>query len=114
MINRIFRYDERLGIEVPALEREWEHHTLEERRSILEHWELIRGRIPDRIAHFEEQIAHLQERVHTEEDWDATVSLMDQISDFASRIADLNILNRTQPDAELHGDHGKEHRSRDI
>ncbi len=118
----IFRFDERLGIEVPELDREWEHHSKEERMSILEHWETIRGAIPNRLAHFEERIAQLQELMRTEEDWDATVKLMDQINDFASRIADLNILSRTQPEAELHtdppavkshADDSEEHRSRE-
>ena len=96
----VFMYEERLGIEVPYLEKDWQDYSLNERTSILEKWELMRGRIPAQIAEFESQIESLQNDLHGEEDWDRSLSIMQQVSDYASRINDLNILFRTQPDAE--------------
>ena len=99
-MDEIFMYEERLGIEVPYLGKEWHDYTLNERTSILEKWEIMRGRIPAKIARFESEIEALQQNLHHEEDWDKSLSIMSQVSDLASRINDLNILFRTQPDAE--------------
>lgn len=99
-MDDMFQYDERLGIHVPHFTKEWTEHSLAIRGSILERWEVERGQIPQRIAHFEAEIAHFQEAIHSADDWEDTVALMDKISDYASRIADLNILFRTQPDLE--------------
>lgn len=96
-----FEYDPRLNLEVPQLERDWEEFPEQERQKILERWENIRGQIPGRIAEFEQKIGERQERLQNEEDWDTCLALMDEISDFASRINDLNILFRTHPDAVL-------------
>ena len=112
-MRELFEYDGRLDLEVPKLEREWEEYPHEERASILERWERIRGAIPDRIARFEAEIAGRQELLHGEEDWDRTLALMDEIHDYSSRIADLNILYRTQPDSELAHDRKEEHRDRE-
>ena len=58
-----FVYDERLGIEVPYLEHEWGTYPLEVRSAILERWETIRGRIPDRILALERRIRELQRQL---------------------------------------------------
>ncbi len=99
-MEQVFTYEDRLGIEVPYLEKEWQDYSLKERTSILEKWELMRGRIPAQIAHFESEIDSLQNDLHREEDWDRSLSIMQKVSDLASRINDLNILFRTQPDAD--------------
>ncbi len=99
-MEQVFNFEERLGIEVPYLEKDWQEYSLNERTSILEKWELMRGRIPAQIAYFESEIESLQENLHQEEDWDKSLQLMQLVSDYASRINDLNILFRTQPDAE--------------
>jgi hypothetical protein len=44
-----FIFDERLGIKLPHLEKSWEEYTVNEQQEILVTWEIIRGKIPDRI-----------------------------------------------------------------
>ncbi|WP_067567145.1 hypothetical protein [Ferroacidibacillus organovorans] len=99
-----FTYDPRLDLEVPSLSLEWSEYNVTEREKILEQWERVRGAIPSRISLFEARIEELQSQLHHEEEWDQTVSLMNQVADYASRINDLNILFRTQPDAHLEHD----------
>lgn len=96
-----FQLNERLGLEVPMLSREWTEYSEADRQTILERWETSRGRIPALISAFEEAIHARQEKLYEEEDWEATLALMNEVSDYASRINDLNILFRTQPDAIL-------------
>lgn len=99
-MEQVFVYEERLGIEVPHLQKDWHDYSRAERTSILEKWELMRGRIPELIADFEAKIKNLNELLFQEEDWDKSVELLQQTSDFASRITDLNILFRTHPDID--------------
>ncbi|MCY0875783.1 MAG: hypothetical protein OWT28_05895 [Firmicutes bacterium] len=99
-MESVFQADERLGISVPVLTRDWTDYSLDERRLILERWEIERGQIPHQISVFEAEITTLQEAMHHEEEWEQTVALMEQINDYASRINDLNIWFRTQPDLE--------------
>lgn len=110
----VFHVDDRLGITIPALTREWTEYSLDERRVILERWEIERGHIPHQVSVFEAQIAALQEAMHQEEEWEQTVALMDQINDYASRITDLNIWFRTQPDLEPISDGAREHMDREM
>ncbi|MCY0870543.1 MAG: hypothetical protein OWT27_08140 [Firmicutes bacterium] len=93
-----FRYDERLQMPVPALERDLYDYGEAERSEILVEWERIRGNIPAIISRFEEVIVATQDELHHTEDWEDTVRLMEKINDYASRIADLNILFRTEPE----------------
>ncbi|MBX6395091.1 MAG: hypothetical protein IRY98_05100 [Alicyclobacillaceae bacterium] len=93
-----FRYDARLDILVPDLEREWESYTPEEQQEIILRWEEIRAGIPDVIRRFEQEINRRQEQASVEEDWDTVCQLYWEIADFASRIHDLNILYRTEPE----------------
>lgn len=89
-----FVYDERLGIEVPELERDWESYPVEVRSAILDKWETIRGRIPDRIRELEQQILELQRKLDEEEDFEISCRLNADIAEQASRINDLNIWYR--------------------
>lgn len=89
-----FVFDERLGIEVPELEHEWETYPLEVRSAILDKWETIRGRIPDRILELEQRIRELQRRLDEEEDFETSCRLNADIAEQASRINDLNIWYR--------------------
>lgn len=98
----VFVYDARLDMEVPTLTQEWHEYAREDRMRILERWETLRGNIPGIIDRFEAEIARLHAAQAEEEDWDQTVTLMNQINDYASRIADLNILFRMQPDVDSH------------
>jgi len=89
-----FVYDERLGIEVPELELEWEAYPLEVRSAILDRWETIRGHIPDRILELEQRIRELQRQLDEEEDFETSCRLNADIAEQASRINDLNIWYR--------------------
>ncbi len=97
----VFEFDERLMMRVPKLLRQWEEYSLEERRHILETWETLRGGIPNIMDRFESEINASHEKLQMVDDWDETVRLMDHIHDYASRINDLNILYRTQPELYL-------------
>lgn len=108
-----FAYDDRLGMEVPRLMREWSEYTVEERERILADWESLRGGIPAVIARFEEEINDRHERLQRVEDWDESVRLLTEVNDYASRINDLNILFRTQPDVESPEHDAQEHHDRE-
>ncbi|KUO94946.1 hypothetical protein [Ferroacidibacillus organovorans] len=112
-MNAWFTYDPRLDLEIPSLSREWSEISVTEREKILEHWERVRGAIPSRISLFEAKIEELQGLLHHEEEWGQTLSLMDQVTDYASRINDLNILFRTQPDAHIEHDTPKQQEHHD-
>ena len=100
-MEEVFKHDERLGLEVPELDKAWMDYSREQRLAILEHWESMRGRIPHLIGLFEAEIHTRQDLLHEEDDWDKTVALLNEINDYASRINDLNILYRTQPDVDV-------------
>ncbi|MFD0716508.1 hypothetical protein [Paenibacillus sp. GCM10027626] len=89
-----FVLNERLGIELPALEREWEGYSETERANIVEQWELIRGSIPDRIFGFEKLINHKQSLLYEEENFERSCALNSDIAELASRINDLHIWYR--------------------
>jgi len=100
-----FRYDERLGIPLPVMEREWEEFSEAEQAQILLLWEQIRGSIPDRVKHFEEHIKLKLEQLNQEEDFAASCRLNADIAELASRINDLHIwyrVNQTIADRRSH------------
>lgn len=86
-----FVYDERLGIHIPELAREWEEYREAERADMLDQWEQIRGRIPDRIMQLERVIVAKQERLDREEDFAVSCRLNTDIAELASAINDLHI-----------------------
>ncbi len=89
-----FHFDDRLGILLPYLEKEWEEYTVETQQFILFHWEKIRGHIPDRIAEIETIINEKQELLGNELDFVRSCELNNEISDCASIINDLWIWYR--------------------
>ncbi|MBO9604334.1 MAG: hypothetical protein J7639_00210 [Paenibacillaceae bacterium] len=93
-----FIYDERLGIHIPELDREWEQYGEADRSAILEQWEHIRGAIPDRIMQLEAIIIAKQARLDREDDFAASCRLTWEIAEQASIINDLHIWYRTQQD----------------
>lgn len=95
-----FRYDERLGIEIPVLESEWETYTPEERSHILLRWEQIRGYIPDRIHKLEAVIIVKQSKLDQEDDFPASCRLNSEIAELASTINDLHLWFRVNQDLE--------------
>ncbi|MEB3100259.1 hypothetical protein [Ferviditalea candida] len=86
-----FVQNERLGIRLPELDREWEDYPLEERAAILVQWEQIRGTIPDRIKELETRIAGKQDRMNEEPDFVKCCELNSEIAELASCINDLHI-----------------------
>ncbi|GAA3400912.1 hypothetical protein ACFFNY_15315 [Paenibacillus hodogayensis] len=86
-----FVYDERLGIELPMLHEEWEALTVAEQAVLLNDWERIRGRIPDRIMQLEREIVDKQNRLNVEDDFPTSCRLNTQIAELASCITDLHL-----------------------
>lgn len=96
-----FNLDPRLGIELPDLATPFESLSLQEQEDVLYRWEGIRARIPERIMKFEHVIEDILDAVHHEDDWDVIAAYFAEISDYASRIAELNTWRRV--DQSLHG-----------
>ncbi|WP_077619073.1 hypothetical protein [Bacillus sinesaloumensis] len=90
-----FHFDERLGIFLPSLEKEWDEYTEETQNHILYQWEQFRGHIPDRIAEIETIINEKQEQLGNELNFIRSCELNNEISECASVINDLWIWYRT-------------------
>jgi hypothetical protein len=99
-MNSYFQYDERLGIEIPVLELEWEMYDAAVRINLLLQWEQIRGVIPDRIMKLEAQIIEKQNKLDKEDDFRTSCRLNSDIADLASIINDLHLWFRTNQDLE--------------
>lgn len=93
-----FRFDERLGISLPALDRDWESYEPGVRESVVACWEQIRGAIPERIRELEQQINEKQAQMDTEPDFAACCRINSDIAELASRINDLHIWFRIRQD----------------
>lgn len=104
MLRPEFAFDERLGIHIPDLPREWGSYPRVEREEILFQWEQIRGRIPDRIKQIEKVIIEKQERLNGEENFVASCRLNSEIADLASTINDLHLWYRVNQEvsAKVH------------
>lgn len=94
----MFHHDKRLGISVPFLKQEWLDYPIEERQEIMHKWEIIRGKIPDRIQELEVHINEKQAALNNEEDFDRSCQLNTDISELASVINDLWLWFRIIPD----------------
>jgi len=94
-MENVFQFDERLGIHVPALVREWEQYSVSERETILVRWEWIRGKIPNRIMELERIINKKQSQLFDEEDFEVSCRLNSEIAELASQINDLHLWYRT-------------------
>jgi len=104
-VRNLFQMDERLGIRLPKLEREWEDYPEHVRQRIIEEWEDIRGSIPDRIRAFESLINDKQERLSVEPEFAACCRLNAEIADLASRINDLHIWFRIDQTVDVEKRH---------
>ncbi|WP_027410164.1 hypothetical protein [Anoxybacteroides tepidamans] len=93
-MNDYFTYDERLGIPLPMLSKEWEEYDEKEQHDILLEWEKIRGAIPDRIAELEQIINQKQAELSDESDFARSCQLNSEIAELASIINDLWIWYR--------------------
>lgn len=110
-----FSLDSRLGIELPDLSVQFEDLPEDAQENIIADWETIRARIPEQIMKFEQTIEDLLQQVHEEDDWDIIAALFADISDYASRINELNTWRRVDPTMpHIPGlGHAKEHRDRE-
>ncbi|MFB6801902.1 hypothetical protein [Peribacillus butanolivorans] len=88
-MKKLFTYDERLGISIPDLSREWDEYTKSEQQQILVQWENIRGNIPDRIKELESSINRKQLQLSDESNFVLSCQLNSEIAELASIINDL-------------------------
>jgi hypothetical protein len=95
-----FQYNERLGIELPILDMEWEEYSRQERSNLLLKWEQIRGTIPDRILQLEAVIIQKQSQLDKEDDFPTSCLLNSQIAELASTINDLHLWFRVNQEVE--------------
>ncbi|BCB05244.1 hypothetical protein [Bacillus sp. KH172YL63] len=98
MNTEYFIYNERLGIFLPRLTKEWPAYKGSEQEAILLAWEQVRGTIPDRIQEIDREIEVLQGKLSEEEDFETSCSINREISERASEINDLWIWYRTTPE----------------
>lgn len=92
-----FRQDERLSIPLPAFPQPFEEMAPTDQETVIATWESIRARIPDRIQELEQTIRGHLDCISETEDWEHIISCFDEISDMASRIAELNTWSRIDP-----------------
>ncbi|AYA77289.1 hypothetical protein ACVBAX_00150 [Robertmurraya sp. GLU-23] len=97
-MEKHFELNERLGIKLPTLHKNWEDYTFHTQQSILLEWEKIRGHIPDRIAELEEHINKKQASLSDESDFQKSCQLNTEIAELASIINDLWLWYRTNQD----------------
>lgn len=86
-----FVYNDRLGIHLPVLHLDWIEYSKAEQEAMIEQWERIKSRIPDRVHELEAVINQLQLEASQEDDWDRVCSLYEELYRIASIINDLNI-----------------------
>lgn len=89
-----FKFDERLQLNVPNLQKPFECYGKTEQDFILLKWEQIRGTIPDRIKELEAEINQKQNQLNDEENFEVSCKLNAEIAEMASMINELWILYR--------------------
>jgi hypothetical protein len=104
-MNYHFELDERLGIELPVLHRDWDHYSKEDQSTILLRWENIRGTIPDHIKRLERAIIAKQNQLDVEDNFAASCALTWDIAELASTINELHIWFRVNQDFSEHAAH---------
>ena len=93
-----FIYDERLGIPIPHLKLDFSVYPPIVQKAILNRWEQIRGKIPERIQDIERTINHKLTQLNDEDDFEVSCTLNYEIAELASIINDLWIWYRTEQD----------------
>lgn len=99
-MNYTFKYDARLGIHLPLLNKVWEEYTVEEQEQILLEWEAKRADIPGRIKELEKIIEGKQAQLNNEANFKRACELNYEIAEVAKTINDLNIWFRIQQETE--------------
>ncbi|QSO46183.1 hypothetical protein [Alicyclobacillus mengziensis] len=92
-----FRHNDRLCIPLPVFPQPFEEMAPTDQENIIAAWESIRARIPDRILELEQKIQGHLESISQTDDWEQIIASFNQISDIASRIAELNTWQRVDP-----------------
>jgi hypothetical protein len=86
-----FIVDDRLGIPLPYLEKDWDDYSEEERSLILLRWEEIRGTIPNHVKRLESVIIQKQNRLNVEDNFNLSCQLNSEIAELAGTINELNL-----------------------
>lgn len=94
----LFVYNDRLGISIPTLLKEWDEYEKSIQQKILLHWDHIRGIIPDRIKALEVIINQKQDELSNENDFARSCQLNYDIAELASIINDLWLWYRMNQD----------------
>lgn len=97
-MEQYFHYNDRLGIQLPTLDEEWDSLSGDIQQSILLHWEKVRGTIPDRIFSLEKIINRKQAQLSNEFDFELSCQLNSEIAELASAINDLWLWFRIDQD----------------
>ncbi len=95
-----FKFDKRLGISLPVLDKEWKYYDIEEQAQIIAEWEAVRADIPGRIKELENEIEAVQSELNNEGSFKRSCQLNARITELAATINDLNIWFRIQQDTE--------------
>lgn len=90
-----FQYNDRLKIELPTFYVEWEELSTKEQYEVIRRWEQTRAQIPDLIKEFERMVQERELQLQIEDDNPTFIQLSKEITDYASRIIDLNLWFRT-------------------
>lgn len=104
-MKRYFTLNERLGIEVPDLQEDWEEIPEKDQQYILLKWESIRGYIPDRIQELEQAINQKQNQLDHEANFEISCRLNSEIAHLASVINDLWLWYRIHQDISTEKTH---------
>ncbi|WP_426452329.1 hypothetical protein ACP26L_09720 [Paenibacillus sp. S-38] len=104
-MDHLFVFDERLGIPLPRLDKDFEDYSEREQEAILLRWEEIRGMIPDRIKRLETMIIARQDQLNVEDNFVSSCRLNTEIAELASTINELHIWFRVHQDISV----GKTH-----
>ena len=91
-----FSFDQRLGIQLPDIQLDWEQYSRQTQAAILFYWEQIRGTIPDRIAELEHTINQKQTQLSDESDFPRSCELNSEIADLARHRATARAVDRAR------------------
>jgi hypothetical protein len=97
-MRKEFIFNERLAIPIPELIGGWESYPIKIREQIVDEWEQIRGRIPERIFELEKIINLKQNLLNVEENFPLACQLNSEIAEYASIINDLHLWYRANQD----------------
>ncbi|PZE20973.1 hypothetical protein [Paenibacillus xerothermodurans] len=100
-----FVMDERLGIPLPHLEKDWDEYSEQERARILLRWEEIRGTIPDHVKRLERVIIQKQHWLALEENFKISCQLNTEIAELAATINELHLWFRVNQDINASATH---------